>query len=306
MKRSFLHISFLLMGLNCFSQLTTNLLMSATPPGTITDWHSRREVFSYLVINQTGAVIRAVIKAELKTASGELVATTHLAQATVYNFSSPTTLLDAIDVMALEHMPFNGKFKTILNRTGKLPADNYQLCVQLVAPGSFAPLSPQACKNFTIASIHLPILMMPADESTLDAIKSQSAIIFRWTSLSPSQQQPVVYRIQVFEILNYQTPMQAFRSNQPLLDREITGTTQFIWQPQMDLSVSCCDGEEIKKDSAQKDEKKNYTRRFIWTVQSLNQQKQPLNDGNVNGDAKSEPAVFYVAPNSQSPVKKEQ
>jgi len=308
MKKLSFNIVFLLFGLNCFSQLTTNLLVSPTPPGTITDWNHRREVFSYVVINQTGAVTRAVIKAELRTAGGELVANTNLAQATIYTFSSATTFLDAADVLALQHMIFVGKFKTTLDRAGKLPADNYQLCVQLVTPASFVPLSQPVCRNFTIAAVQLPVLMMPAGGATLDAIKSQSAIIFRWTPVSPSQQQPVIYHIQVFEILNYQTPMQAFRSNQPLLDKEIIGTTQFIWQPQIDLTTACCDGEEIKKDSLQKDEKISYTRRFIWTVQSLDVQRRPLNDGNVNGDARSEPAVFYIVPASKPslPAKKEQ
>src|SRR5437870_95164 len=140
MKKFFLNILFSLLGSICFSQLTTNLLMSATPPGTITDWHNRKEVFSYIVTNQSGAVIRAVIKAELKTASGELVASTNLAQATVHVFSAPATFLDAADVLALQYMIFNGKFKTILNRTGKLPADNYQLCIQLVTPVNFVPI----------------------------------------------------------------------------------------------------------------------------------------------------------------------
>jgi hypothetical protein len=288
-----------------FSQLTTNLLLSPTPPGTITDWNHRREVFSYVVINQSGAVSRAVIKAELRTAGGELVASTNLAQATIYTFSSASTFLDAVDVLALQHMIFVGKFKNILDRTGKLRADNYQLCVQLVTPVSFAPITQPVCRNFTIASIQLPVLMMPADGSTLDAIKSQAAIIFRWTPVSPSQQQPVLYRIQVFEILNHQTPMQAFKSNLPLLNKEIIGGTQFIWQPQMDLTITCCDGEEIVKDSIQKNEKTNYTRRFTWTVQSFDLQRRPLNDGNVNGDARSEPAVFFVNLNTQSALKKE-
>src|SRR5258705_3844341 len=178
MKKFFFNIAFLFFGLNCFSQLTANLVMSATPPGTITDWNHRKEVFSYVVINQTGAVIRAVIKTELRTASGELVASTNLAQATVYSFSAATTFLDAADVLALQYMSFTGKFKTTLDRTGKLPADNYQLCVQLVTPISFAPITQPACRSFTIASILLPVLMMPADGAILDAIKSQSAIIF--------------------------------------------------------------------------------------------------------------------------------
>src|SRR4051812_38638581 len=124
MKKHIL-IGLLLLNSACFSQLSTTLVMSATPPGTITDWSHRKEVFSFIVVNQTGAAIRAVIKAQLTTASGEAVAATNLAQATVYTFSAPTTFLDASDVIALQHMPFNGKFQSILNRTGKLPADNY-------------------------------------------------------------------------------------------------------------------------------------------------------------------------------------
>jgi hypothetical protein len=276
--------------------------------GTITDWNNRREVFSYVVINQSGGVTRAVIKVELRTAGGELVANTNLAQARVYTFSAASTFLDAADVLALQYMVFTGKFKNTLDRTGKLPADNYQLCVQLVTPASYVPLGQPVCRNFTIASIHLPVLMMPADGAILDAIRSQSAIIFRWTPVSPSQQQPVIYHIQVFEILNDQTPMQAFRSNQPPLDKEIIGGTQFIWQPQMDLTTTCCDGEEIKKDSIQKNEKISYTRRFVWTVQSMDLQRRLLNDGNVNGDARSEPAVFYIAAVSKPslPAKKEE
>ena len=54
-----------------------------------------------------------------------------------------------------------------------------------------------------------------------------------------------------------------------------------------------------------KDEKINYTRRFIWTMQSMNLQRQPLNDGNVNGDARSEPSVFYTRLITQPPLKKE-
>src|SRR5438552_924269 len=183
MKKSAIAILSVFTTAVCFSQLTANLLISATPPGTITDWNNRKEVFNYIVINQSGAVIRAVIKAELKTTSGELVASTNLAQATVYTFSSATTFLDAADVLALQHMVFVGKFKNTLDRTGKLPADNYQLCVQLVAPIDFHPLSTPVCRNFTIASIQLPVLMLPIDGAVLDAVKSQSAIIFRWTPL---------------------------------------------------------------------------------------------------------------------------
>jgi len=315
-----------------FAQLTTTLVVNATPPGTLIDWGTKKETLTYIVVNQTGAVRRAVIKAELKTTDGTLAASSNLAKTAILTFANGTSILSAGDVIPLETMVFNGKFKSSLEKTGKLPADNYQLCLQLVNPGDFIPVSEQRCRNFTIASFQLPIPVMPAGETILDIEKAKTAITFRWTPVSPMPAQPVTYRVTVFEVLPGQTSMQALRSNQPLLAKEIVGTTQYIWQPQLGLTICCKDGDvtgdeknintsdagtgmgqkiiKTNQDSiAQKNintseagvgtgkdkmQKEDDAYVFIWTIQTFDQQGRPFGDGNINGDGISEPVIFFI------------
>jgi hypothetical protein len=197
-------------------------------------------------------------------------------------------------------MVFNGKYKASLERTGKLPAGSYQLCVQLVAPVTFQTMSEERCRIFTIAAFQLPIPMMPANETMLDIEKAKAAITFRWTPVAPRPAELLTYRVTVFEILTNQTPMQALRSNQPLLAKDIFGTTQFIWQPQLGLTM-CCTGDpdfdlKMKKDTTRHigPDMEPDAYAFIWTLQTLDSRGVPFGDGNINGDGISEPNVFFI------------
>jgi hypothetical protein len=129
---------------------------------------------------------------------------------------------------------------------------------------------------FNLTAPQLPYLITPVNNDSLQAKKSETAIIFRWTPLMPQPQQLPYYRLQVFEILPYQQPMQALRGNQPLLDQVVRGITQYIWRPQMSLST----------DSIPK--------RFIWTVQTLNPNQQPYVPTAGNGESRSEPFMFFI------------
>ena len=138
-------------------------------------------------------------------------------------------------MIPLDAMQFTGKYKTSLDKTGKLPADNYQLCVQLVTPVDYIRLSEEMCRPFNLASFQLSIPVMPANDILLDPKQAQTAITFRWTPISPRPVFPVTYRIMVFEVLEKQQPVQAMRSNLPLLVKDVIGTTQYIWQPQLGM-----------------------------------------------------------------------
>ena len=124
--------------------------------------------------------------------------------------------------------------------------------------------------------------MKPYNEEILDQKIAQTAITFRWTPVVPRQSSPVTYRLQVFEVLPLQNPVQALRSNQPLLDKEIFAATQYIWQPQLSFMA---DSNETKKMPT-----------FIWTIQSLDKDKKPITQTDGNGEARSEPLIFYVNP----------
>lgn len=277
-------------GATAIAQLNTNLILAAQPPASLSEWGVRKEILTYIINTQPGLSFPVIIKAEIKTTDGTVIGTTDLAKAKVFTPGSATTILYAVDVLPLENILFTGKYKTSIQRTGKLPADNYILCVQLVKPVDYTPASASVCKTFYLASIQLPILMKPYSDEVLEGKIAQTAITFRWTPLVPRQSSAVTYRLQVFEILPAQQPMQALRSNQPLLDQEIRGTTQYIWRPQL----SFLPPPDIFSDSTL-DTKKNFLR-FIWTIQSLDALGLPVTQTDGNGEARSEPVSFFVKP----------
>lgn len=293
MKRFFFTLMFSLVTLLINAQFTQSLLLNANPPASLTDWYNKREVFTYVVNNGGGVPPRAVIKAEIKNAGGEQVAVTNLSLAPVYSFTSPSTILDAQQVLGIEYIIFRGSYASSLKRTGMLPSENYQLCLQLVTPVDFRPLSDVICRNFFLASYQPPYPMMPAADAMLDATQAQQAIIFRWTPVSPKPSYPVTYEIVVAEVLPHQTPMQAFRSNQPLLIKEVTGTTQYIWIPQLSLKDGCCDdtsGDSLmQKSPATNIKMQSITRQFVWGVRARDGQGRLIGIGNdASGDGFTE------------------
>jgi hypothetical protein len=283
MKKLLFAIASILFSANGMAQLISNLVVNAQPPAQLSEWGNRREVLTLIVTAQGGAANQFKLKTEIKLMDGTVIATTDLARTPVFTANAPGTLiLTANDVLPLEFMVFTGKYKTSLQRTGKLPADNYTICTQPVNPVDYRILGEVQCKNFYLATTQLPILMKPYNEEVLDAKKAQTAIIFRWTPVIPRQTSPVTYRLQVFEVLPTQSPVQALRSNQPLLDKEILAATQFIWQPQ--LFFETYDNETKKLPT------------YIWTIQSLDKNHDPITRTDGNGEGRSEPIIFFVNP----------
>lgn len=312
------------------AQIVSNLIVNAQPPAQLSEWGNRREVLTLIVTTQATAPRPFKLKTEIKTLDGTVIGSADLAKTPVFTLTTGgTTVLTANDVLPLEYMVFTGKYKNSLERTGKLPADNYTICVQPVQPTDYRPMGEVQCKNFYLASIQLPILMKPYNEEVLDAKKAQTAIIFRWAPLVPRQISPVTYRIQVFEVLPTQSPVQALRSNQPLLDKEILAATQFIWQPQISMIPDNDDEEQDTTnlqrkgwDGSIKGNKKDWDgsikgnrkgwdgsiiggKAFIWTIQSLDKDHKPVTQTDGNGEARSEPIIFFIAPDKNKKTKKE-
>ncbi len=275
---------------------STVLVVVPQPPGSLVSWSTKE--LNYIVTGQPGLPPRqVVIRAELKASDGSVAAVTNLSKARIRQVGNGTIIFYAADVVPLDVMSFNGKYKKSIERSGKLPADHYTLCVRLVTPVDFLPITQDQCRTFNIAAFQLPIPVMPLNEEVMDAEKAQTAITFRWTPVSPTPGEVVKYVVTVFEILDRQTPMQALRSNRPLLAREVIGTTQFIWQPQLSfIKTKIWSG---PADSAYTPQERAVmdsldVTRFIWTLQTLDSRGIPFGDGNVNGDGISEPGVFTV------------
>ena len=283
MRTLFILLSFII-HLAATAQVKLQLIVgNNNPPSQINEWSYRRDLFTIIATLQGTVNQRFVLKTEIKTIDGTVVASNNLAAAKIITVQSGTTVLSVADFLQPETLSFTGSYQQTIRRTGKLPAGQYQLCIRAVTPVDYVPVTEELCRNFFIVSYQLPILMQPLHEAELNSTQAQTAIIFRWSPLAPAAKEPVQYRIMVFEVLQNQTPVQALRSNQPLLDEiAMAGITQYIWKPQLDFSFL-----QNPADTIQQQKKT-----FIWTVQTLDKNGVVLQENSNEG--RSEPFVFYV------------
>jgi hypothetical protein len=281
MKKNICFLFLLLPSFAAYAQLNTTLSVQSSPPAVLSEWYGKNSIITFIVAKMDSAQQQAVFKTEIKLTDGTVVATTDLTRIVPVILSRGTKVYFSKDVMPLETMIFNGRYKTILDRTGKLPAGNYQFCVQLLGQGAggLQPLAASRCGNFSMVAFQLPVLIFPANKAVLNKSSAQTAVVFRWTPMIPTTSNLVTYRLQVFEILAEQQPIQALRGNQPLLDVSVKAITQYTWQPRMSFNTT---------DSL--------PARFIWTLQTLDVNGQPALQTNENGESRSEPFIFSVVP----------
>ncbi len=261
------------------AQINLSLTMNPRPIANINDWSGRRDVLTLIATPppQGSGARNVKINTTIKTTDGTTVATTDMLKAPVKSLiQGGNTIFYAADVVNIQAMVFTGSYQSKLNTTGKLPSGSYQIIVRLDSASLPVPLSNTQTKTFYLAATQLPILINPANEAVLPAAAAQTAITFRWTPVAPKPTETVRYRVQVFEVLQNQNAMQAMRSNQPLLDKEVLGATQFIWQPQL----SFADGTDKK---------------FVWAIQSFDFNKQPITGEVANGEGRSEAKTFIVS-----------
>lgn len=280
MKKYHLLLAILLMLLTVQisqAQITLNLALNTRPQPWLAEWAS--PVNGVMIITFIQGAVQGdpaiKIKTTLLDQSGNTIGVSNINAARIYMLKVGVNQFTIAEALQLQNLVLLGNTQTLLQRTGRLPAGQYQLMVQVMNSAGDVVRTAQT-KQFFITSYQLPILTSPTDGAALDAHIAQSIITFRWTALVPGQEFPT-YRIQVLEILPGQTPMQAFRGNRPLLDEQaIKGTTQYIWRPNLPMLDT------------------NANNRFIWTIQTLDKNGQPIPTTDMNVQGRSEPAIFNI------------
>jgi len=279
MKKLLLYILICCTTLTVHAQISTTLNVQSAPTAVLSEWAIKNTIVNFIVDKADPNVQQVIFKTSLKLSDGTIIGVTDVTKFTPVALARGVRVYYSKDVMPLEVMNFTGTYKSTLEKTGKLPAGQYQFCVEIIAPGTFQTIVAAKCRNFNVASIQLPFLMMPANQSVLNSVVAQTAITFRWTPIVPQVQAiQSTYRLQVFEVLTHQQPVQALRSNQPLLDITVRGITQYIWQPKLAFEAT---------DSL--------PHTFIWTIQTLDVNGLPLVQTDGNGESRSEPFVFKIA-----------
>jgi hypothetical protein len=259
------------------AQVTGNLILNSRPPSYLSDWTNA--LTGQLVLNYTDSIpLNVKLNTRLLEENGNAIATSNNPTAGIIVLRRGPNIINISTVLQLQNMRFTSAANA-LAASGKLLPGNYQLCVQLLTVDN-QTLPFQQCKLFTQVNYQLPYLLTPTDKIWLDANTAQTAIIFRWSSLVPATQDAPIYRLQVYEVQEAQTPMQALRANQPILITDLKRATQYIWRPQLSF-----------KDSG------NHV--FIWTVQTLDSKGVPFVTQDANTQGRSEPRVFGITSNKE-------
>lgn len=260
------------------AQITLNLALNKRPQPWLSDWVNPvngQMIITYMVrptLNDPSVKLKTTLLDE----RGNIIGISDINSARIYTLKAGVNQFSIADALQLQNLALQGNFQNLLQRTGRLTAGQYQLTVEVMNTRGDVVRAKQT-RFFFITSYQLPILMQPASGSTLDARLAQNIIMFRWTNLIPSSGEFFQFRVQVFEILPGQTPMQAFRGNRPLLDEPaIKGSTQYIWRPNLPMLDSTAN------------------KQFIWTVQTLDANGLPIPGMDMNIQGRSEPAIFSI------------
>ncbi|MFM9944765.1 MAG: hypothetical protein ACKVQB_05985, partial [Bacteroidia bacterium] len=207
------------------------VLMNQHPSPYISDWQQQTETVRLVITNGSTKEIEVKIKTELFDGKGALIANTDDAKMPVLTISATsTTTYNPEDIIPGRAIQYYGNLEKMAITTGRIPDDNYRLCVTLIDPQSGKPIgtSGTVCKVFSIVAYQAPTLIAPANKEVIKgaAIKG---IVFRWSPVIPSPKTIVTYRLQVWEVLEGQNSMTALRSNQPIVEKDLKGILQTQW-----------------------------------------------------------------------------
>jgi hypothetical protein len=128
----------------------------------------------------------------------------------------------------------------------------------------------------SVATCSPPKLSAPENEKNFNANEMSAPVLFRWTPIVPKPQEPVTYRLKVWQLMQGQNAAQAMRTNKPIVTKDVADITEATVS---NIYTGPC--------------KPPYLCDFIWEVQALNREGQPI----CSNEGKSEARTFKIQNN---------
>ncbi len=201
------------------AQLSLAIQMDPHPSPYLSDWRSNPNTIRFIVTNPTSADVQVRFSAYIEgDTRGKVAESMNDAPIPPVTIPPGTTMLNAIDAYLLEEgaVAYSGPTREETRRSGRLPEDNFRLCITLLAyaPPSM-PVSPEACTRFDIRLLFPPTLIAPANTSSVTA-----APTFQWSAVPMAIGEMARYELTVIELDPGQSNIaQAMKTNIPLIQR---------------------------------------------------------------------------------------
>jgi len=272
-------ISFQVVG-QTYPITSINISLPASPDANTANWGSGTSMFTITAATkvENGRVAPHVMESKIlvtiKKGGARICGTYSGNSAPASNFSTLTKVWSGTNAVAL------------LGQDCVLSPGDYEICVQFFGYGGavVVPFSDEKCKTFSIRAIEQqsyqpPQAISPANGTAFKQAELQKPIVFRWIPVIPKPQDPVTYRLKVWQLMQGQTGTQAMTANQPLFTKDVDNITQTVVNNLVGgpcLPPYLCD--------------------FIWNVQALNQEGKPIGSNNGCGIS----ATFSVKPHEEN------
>ncbi len=204
------------------TSVRTTLFVIPSPSPYLADWKGHPEYVQLTITNLTTTSFQVQLSVELSI-NGTLVARSKASKPPPFTLGPGSILLQGTEIADLEDLDYFGQYKEIAVRSGMLPTGRYEYCIRVVDRVTGTLLT-QDCKPLTINGSRPSVLLLPADNATQP---SSIRPVFRWTTPQPVPTRPIDYIFTLVEMLRGQTnPIDAFRTNRPILTRTVSNLTQ--------------------------------------------------------------------------------
>ncbi len=174
------------------------------------------------------------------------------------NNAQATVIIDVFEVRNFSANELAG----ILSNCPKLKPSDYSLCAQFFNIDNY-PISREFCKEFMVEDIvqsfSAPQNISPTNEKKFRESDIKAPLTFRWTPVLPKPKDPVMYKLRVWQLMQGQTGTQAMKSNDPIVEKEVSNINQAIIS---NLITGPC--------------KPPYLCDFVWNVQALDREGKPI------------------------------
>ncbi len=260
--------------------VATNLLMPPNPSPYLSDWMDGSQDIQLIINNTSSQTYTVQIAFTLSLDGAEMISND--LNTTEVQFIEPGThsFLFPEIVPHVDMLQFSGEVEESFFQTGKLPAGVYQACAQLFEIEHQEWITQPDCQMVTITSYQPPeIIFPPQDHDFL----SNQPVYFQYSAVAPSvppssSMYPVSYHLVVMEVMEDQSPTEAFMSNIPVFESFVENQTQVFWTPDFDPPVPGT--------------------QYVWNIRALDAMENPVGPG----DGWYEPHTFLVIePDTEEP-----
>jgi len=224
------------------------ITVSPNPSPYIADWESDPRMLLYTVIynghgeqnTYTKAVLSGKRYGELGTVKGNNL---------LFPSGPLTKIFRNTDILNINESNLNKKFVTNVMKAGRLPEDDYTICISLYSEKG--ELLTEACADFSINLPDQPQLIYPADKDTINVANPS----FQWTPVFSSTGKIIKYALRICEVMYRQTPLKAITANVPVYETILTGATIHLYP---------ADGFPLETGKT-----------YVWQIQALDEYGQP-------------------------------